>query len=174
MLVLVPWWAWLAALAAAGGGATAWHLGEVHGAREAGQAQVQALWDAERARQTEAALKATEAARLEEQRRAAAQQEIADVADRKIAAAVDALARADAAADRLRHRAAALAASCRGAAADPAAASAGQAASSPGNMLADVQRQLVEAAGLYASVADARGIAGAACERAYQSLTVER
>jgi hypothetical protein len=73
---------------------------------------------------------------------------------------------ADLAGRRLRDRANALVASC-GASVAPA----GQAAGAPGLVFADVLGRLDEAGRQLASIADERGVAGATCERAYDSLT---
>lgn len=151
------------AFAALLGGVYAW--GE-----HAGRRDVQGRWDRERLQQVAAAASASEAARLEEQRRAAAQQEIVDESVRIQARVVADAAAARDAAGGLRERVAAVAARCGASAPDPAASAPGPAASSPGDLLADVFGRLVVRAGELAVVADQRGAAGSACERAYDSL----
>lgn len=170
LLAFVPLWVW----AALGGGvvvsAGLWHLGAVHDAKTAGMASVQQQWDLQTAAATVAALKATAAARAEEQRRAAAQQEIVREATLAAEKAVAERLAADRAAVGLRQRVAALAARCGGSTGHTAAATPGAAASSPGDLLADVQGRIDAAAGQLADVADARGDAGQACERSYDAL----
>lgn len=100
-------------------------------------------------------------------------QEIAREAEdqaRRTAAAADG---ARIAGDGLRHRATQLAASAIAtcpATADTPSAPGGPPASHPAAMLADVLGRLEEAGRELAAVADARGGAGAACERAYEAL----
>jgi hypothetical protein len=81
------------------------------------------------------------------------------------AAQRDAVAAA-AVSDSLRERASQLARACSGGATGATAARGGQAASSPGALLADVFARADAAAGDLARIADERGAAGAACERA--------
>lgn len=108
-------------------------------------------------------------ARAEEQRRTIRAQEAQDAAYKaRLAAESDARA-ARASADRLRQRAAELAASCS--ARDPAPASPGQAASAPGDLLADMLFRLDEAAGELARHADESRIAGQLCQRSYEALS---
>jgi len=75
-----------------------------------------------------------------------------------------------AAAGRLRERAAVVAAACRPTARDPAAVAAGPAASSPGDLLADVLGRLDEAGRLVARFADAASISGEQCAADYEAL----
>lgn len=84
-------------------------------------------------------------------------------------AAVDAAA-AGAAAGRLRDRAAAFAAACRGPARDSAAVAAGPAASTPGDLLADVLGRLDAAGRVVAAYADTVSIASEQCAADYQAL----
>lgn len=125
----------------------------------------------ERARATEAALKQSETnaaitlARINEQKR------VADEAERQLAQARADAAIADAAAGRLSRRVAALVAAAREAASHPPAAGASAPAEDPIGMLAELQRRADEAAGVFARIADERGAAGSACERAYDALT---
>lgn len=86
-------------------------------------------------------------------------------------------AQADAAAlrasrDSLRQRTAAIASQCSGA--DTAAAGSSTPASSPGDLLADVQARLEEAAGQLADAADNSRRAGQLCERSYDALTAPK
>lgn len=135
-----------------------------------GAAGVQGRWDAENHRRVTAALKATAEAREEEQRRVAAHQEIAHVAELSRTRADADRRAADAAGQRLQQRVAATAARCD-AASNPAVASPGPAASAPGDLLAEVQRRIDDAAGELADAADRARIAGLSCERAYDALT---
>lgn len=115
-------------------------------------------------------IKAVDDARAEEQRRTAAQTEIANAAKKDADSARTDARDAGAAADRLRQRVADLLAAARSAK-DPAATGGGQAASDPLGMLADVLERADQRAGILAEYADAARIAGAACERAYDALT---
>lgn len=109
------------------------------------------------------------AARSEEQRRTAKIQEAQDAAyQARLAAEADARA-ARASADRLRQRAAELAASCS--ARDPSPAASSPAASAPGDVLADMSVRLEEAGRELARYADEARIAGQLCERSYRALT---
>jgi hypothetical protein len=161
----------LIAAALAGGGA--WHFWQVHEARKegdaAGSARVTALWDAERHQARQIAEQATADALAEERRRQAAMQKEIDHAT----TALD-RARADAdsagrAAAGLRAAASAAAARCRAAPAHPAAAASSPAAE--GRLLAEVLGELDDEAGRLAAEVDRRGIAGTACEHAYDELT---
>lgn len=155
---------WLASL-----GGIGWYVGSR--AYSAGKAAVQSQWDAETAALAEAARQAEQAERAKEQRRAAAQKEAVDDATKRATQAETARVAADAAAERLRQRAAALAARCDRPGADPGAAAASAPAIGPGAVLADMLGRLDAAGRQLAAVADERGIAGRACERAYEALT---
>lgn len=72
LLRFVPLWVWLGAATAIAGGA--WHLSAVHSAKNAGRAEVQALWDGARA-EAEQAAAADRAAQAETARTAAADYE---------------------------------------------------------------------------------------------------
>lgn len=123
------------------------------------------------AEQERAGRKAEQQAREEEQRRAAALQGVIDETEQRLARA---LADADAAAgagQRLRAQIAVITSSCRGASGHSGAAGSGQPADATGDLLADVQRRLDEAADGIARFADQAHAAGAACERSYQALT---
>jgi hypothetical protein len=132
-------------------------------------AELRAQIQTERQQSAAAALQAQAEYRAVETAWVRKHQEIArdtqDQLRRNAAAAVDARV----AGDGLRHRAAAVAARCA-ATAEAAAAPGSQATTEPGAVLSDVLGRL-EAAGRHlAAVADARGAAGAACERAYDAL----
>jgi hypothetical protein len=161
----------LIAAALAGGGA--WHFWQVHEARKegdaAGAARVTALWDAERHKARALAEQATADNLAEERRRQAALQKEIDHAT----TALDA-ARRDA--DAARRASVGLRDAFASAAARrcPTPANPPLAASSPaaeGGLLAEVLGELDDEAGRLAAEVDRRGIAGSACERAYDSLT---
>lgn len=103
----------------------------------------------------------------ERTRRDAAQLEISRNALAEISRARADAAAAGAAGGRLRD---AYAAALKRCANSPAAAGSAPAASAD-DVLAYVQRRIDEAAGELAAVADDRGTAGRACERAYETLT---
>jgi len=115
-------------------------------------------------------VKAVDDARIEEQRRTAAQTEIANAATKEMVGARADAAAANDAAGRLRQRVAELLATGR-ATGNPAAASTGPAADDPIGMLADVLGRADQRAGLLAEYADSARVAGQACERAYDALT---
>ena len=117
-----------------------------------------------------AAIKAEQNARAEEQRRAAALQGVIRETERNLARARADAATAASAGDRLRQRIAALAGSCRSATSHTAVAGAGQAAEATADMLAGVFGRIDEAVRGIAEHADSARSAGAACERAYESL----
>lgn len=152
-----------ATLFAAGWTANGWRMGEKLSAQETAQAN-------ERRNQAYAQVKAVDAARLEEQRRTAAQTEIANVATKDAETARADARTAGAAAEQLRRRIADLVAASR-AAGNPAAAGAGPATDDPIGMLADVLSRADQRAGVLAGYADAARIAGQACERSYDALT---
>lgn len=146
-----------------------WRLTQVRDELQDLQVQV----ERERAQAAQAAADAQSKARAEEQRRAQALQEVErDAAIRIERARVDA-ASARSAADGLRVRAAALAASCGGPAAGTAPAHSSSSAADAGRLLADMLDRVARHAVEIAAVADERAAAGAACERAYDSLTQE-
>ncbi|SOY56883.1 DUF2514 family protein [Cupriavidus taiwanensis] len=112
-------------------------------------------------------VKAVDRARAEEQRRTAAQTEIANVAIKDAERARDDARTAAATSDRLRQRIADLIAS----AGHPAAATGSPPAGDPIGMLANVLERADRRAGILAEYADAARIAGLACERSYDALT---
>ena len=144
---------------------------EHHRGYATGRADVQQAWDKERTAQLATAVAASEANRSLEQQRAQAAQEATRNAELAQDAARVAAVRAAAAGDGLRVRTVAVAAACDRPAVNPGAAPISPAASSPGDMLADVLRRIEDAAGQLAAVADERGAAGDACVSAYDSLT---
>lgn len=113
---------------------------------------------------------AVDRARLEEQRRTAAQTEIANAAIQQAdQARADARA-ADTARRELLARATALANASRRPG-DPEIVGGGTSAQDPVVLLANVLGRVDERAGILAEYADATLIAGQACERAYDALT---
>lgn len=105
-------------------------------------------------------------ARDEERAITAAQKESTDVALKDAAAARADAASAASVADRLRQRATDLARRCTSAAAQPGSPP----ASSPGDVLADMQRRLEAAGRELARYGDESRIAGRACESAYDAV----
>lgn len=83
--------------------------------------------------------------------------------------AADAVA-ARGASDRMREYAASLVAAARKARGNPAPAVGGAPAADPVDLLAELHRRADARAGELAAIADARGTAGRACERAYDTL----
>ncbi|MDE4918532.1 ABC-type Na+ efflux pump permease subunit [Cupriavidus metallidurans] len=137
--------------------------------RDTARAQV----SQERLNEAYAQVKAVDAARLEEQRRTAAQTEIANAAKKDADGARADARDAGAAADRLRQRVNDLLAAAR-AGKDSAAPSGGATTGDPLGVLADVLERADRRAGILAEYADAARVAGQACERAYDSLTPEK
>lgn len=125
----------------------------------------QARAAAESARSTELL-----AARTEETRRRAAQQEVIHATEDALAKARSDAAAARGAAQRLRDYAAQLAAAASTAASDTAAAEGGAPAAGPGLVLLDLFRRVDDTAGELASALDESRARGIACERAYDSL----
>jgi len=128
----------------------------------------QARLDAARAQ-----VKAVDDARIEEQRRIAAQTEIANAATKEAESARADARAAGAVADQLRARVAELARRPAGSG-NSAASAGGAAAGDPLGVLADVLSRADQRAGILAEYADAARISGKACERAYDALTVGR
>ncbi|WP_175992597.1 DUF2514 family protein [Burkholderia vietnamiensis] len=120
-----------------------------------------------RADAARAQTEAVEAARTEEQRRTAAQQEIAENASKERDQASADAAAAASAADGLRKQVAVLVERAR----HPAATAGSAPAGDPIGVLADVLGSIDDRAGELAKIADERGIAGQQCERDYDALT---
>ena len=141
---------------------------------EAALAKERQAWAEDRQRLTAEALAESERARKIEAQWRDKQSEVVNHAQSQIRAAAADAARARDAAGLLRQRAEALAAQCARTsdqqAPDPSFAPRGQAAPDPGAMLADLLSRLAQTAGELAQVADARGAAGVACEKAYGGL----
>lgn len=117
-----------------------------------------------------AARQAEAAARIEEQRRIAALQEVVNETESKLARARADADAARSAGDRLRQRLAELRGTCGRAAGDTAVATGGGSADAAGDLLADVQRRLDDAADELARFADAAHAAGLACEQGWGAL----
>ena len=105
----------------------------------------------------------------ENQRRQAAMEKADAEAKQQLAAARDDAERAGSALERLKLRLAAAEQRSRDAG-NSITAQLGQAAEDAARMRADVLGRLGEAVRLYAAIADERGIAGTACEKAYGAL----
>lgn len=128
-------------------------------------------WAAEKAEAAEASAVEQAHARAEEQRRAKAHQELVDEYEKRLQIVRADAAIADAAAGRLRERVAALISAARFTARNPGPAFGGAPADDAAGVLADVFGRCVERVQRLAAIADERGAAGAACVRAYESLT---
>lgn len=128
----------------------------------------------EREALTAAALKASERARELESLWRTKHEEVQAHARKQVQDAAAAAARARSAADLLQQRAEVIAAQCanpqRDTGPDPSFAPRGPAAADPGTVLTQLLRGVTAAAAELAAVADARGAAGAGCERAYDAL----
>jgi hypothetical protein len=140
------------------------HYGGIKAERAVMQAKLDAIVQADQ----KALIQAQQDAAAETERRlsAARSQDHEDLTRAEKRA--DAAAAVGTAAERLRQRTEAVAATCRS---DPAAASVSPAARSPGLVLADVQRRLVEAAGRFAAYADEARDAAESCANRYDALT---
>ncbi|MGV8823953.1 DUF2514 family protein [Methylibium petroleiphilum] len=168
MISVVPWWvpALGAAALAAGLGVQTVRLADSQTALATEQRDRRD----ERLRLAERALVANDQVRAEIQRRADEQQEVIRNAEKQQAQArADALA-ADAAARRLRDRAAQLAAACGPAGPHPAPPGAGEATAGAGLVLTDVLGRSDDTSGELAEAFDAARGAGLTCERAYDAL----
>jgi hypothetical protein len=176
-MIWPPQYRWLAGglLVAGAVGAVLWwgHARESRGYK-AGEAAVTARWQAEDLKRAAVAATAQEEARAEEARRQAAQQEVIDEFQRQAERARADAVIASAAAGRLQQRVAALLAAARSgqAGSDPSPSSPSAPAEDAARVLADVLGRCVARAELLARIADERGAAGTACERAYDALTV--
>jgi len=172
---LTLFWGALCALLAMAG--TYAYLGKVQAERDANRLRVTLADErADRAREREAlaseALRQSERARTIEAAWINKHQEIARDAEETARRAAAAAADARIAGDGLRQRAdrlATAAAHCP-ATQDPTIAPSGPPAGHPAALLADMLGRLEEAGRELAAIADARGAAGAACERAYEAL----
>jgi hypothetical protein len=164
----------VALLAFAVAAAQTWRLArsQLHAADLRSELQSQRRQAAEdRARATAAAASAAAAYRSLEQAWITKHQEIALEAQAQARRAAAAAADARVAGDGLRIRAHQLAATAAcPAATNPTAASSGPPTTSPATVLANVLERLETAGRELAAIADARGTAGAACEKAYQAL----
>jgi hypothetical protein len=162
---------------AATSGVLAWELHVAQRAEQRARATL-ATERAERAQEREKltadALAASEAARALEARWRAHNTEVQTDAQNRIRAASADAARARAAADSLQRRVETVAAQCanpqRDTAADSGFAPGGPSAQDPSVVLPQLFRWVAQAAGELAAIADARGAAGAACEKAYGGL----
>jgi hypothetical protein len=155
----------LAGLAAAG---AAWlhHSGEV-----SGRAEVQQRWDAETAVRAKTAIRAFEQNAAIGEARDKTQAEIANATEKRNLRTSVAAAGAAVAGDGLRQRFAAVAATCGAATPNPPDGGAAPPTSTTGDLLADVQRRIDEAAGVVAVFADAAHSAGLGCQRERDALT---
>ena len=137
-------------------------------------AEQSASWERQVAQSHAERVRITEEHRNEERRRVEAVAGIAaQAADRVRRARLDAAA-AGVVADGLREQYAAALSGlrrCAGATGNPAATAGRSPAADLERVLAVVQRSIDDRAGALAAIADERGAAGAACERAYESLT---
>ena len=137
-------------------------------------AEARAAWAVERERLVQAALKESEKVRQLEADWRDRQSEVQKNAQERIRAAAADAARARDAVDVLQQRAQVLAAQCSPsrdqAGPDPTFAERGAAAADPGTVLTNMLRGVAAAAAELAAVADARGAAGVACEKAYGVL----
>lgn len=134
-----------------------------HGGFKAGSAQVQARWDDETKVRSETAIKKLESNRIADRENEDTQQENLNEARRLLNRVVDAGPAAAAVGNGLRVRFASVASTCDRGAGSEASSPGSQAASSPGDLLAYVQRRLDEAADRTAEFADAAAIAGQVC-----------
>lgn len=164
----IPWRAigagvLVAALFSAGWVANGWR-------KDAEIAGIEADRARERRDQVLAQVNAVDRARLEEQRRTAAQTEIANAAIQQAESARADARAADGTRRELLARAAALASAGRRPA-DPGAVGGGAPATSATDMLVDVLGRADARAGELAAYADAARLAGQACERSYDALS---
>ena len=141
--------------------------------RDDTQAAWLAKWNEQAAILAEAKAKALEVARDEEQRRQSAIEQVRQDAEQQIARAeADATAAADAA-DGLREQARRLAARASQCSSNPSPTQGSKATAKPTAVLAELLGEMEAAGRAMAKEADRRGIAGAACEVAYQSLVAK-
>lgn len=177
--MLPPRVVWLLAGLAGAGVVYIGHLIDVHNherrAFAAGQHEVQARWDAQRAVDAETSLLAEAKQRKREAEWTKARQETDDEAQRLAArrrAADSSFAAVDSG---LRPAvAAAIAAEGRRASEDPAAGGGGAPADAPTGMCADLLDQADKRLRILASYADAAHDAGLTCERQFDSLIIDQ
>lgn len=179
-LIPAPYrWLALALLLAAAWGAWEWHGSTQFDRGVQHQKDKQAVIDGERNRKAAAE---SERRRLEEARTRKAQQEAIDAAEQQAAQARADKIIAEAASGALQRRyeqrvrdlvrAVTAAASARGEGQGGAAAAGpGPAADDAAGVLADVFSRCLDRVRVLADIADRRGAAGQACERAYDALT---
>lgn len=134
-------------------------------------AEARSQWADTRAEAERMRAKAESAQREEENRRQQEKDNAILEAKTKLAAMADDLKRADRAAASLRDAARAAAERARQAGGSAGAGTGGTPAQDPAGVLADVLASIDERAGILAKIAGERGIAGATCERSYDSLT---
>ena len=142
---------------------------------EAARAKDQAAWAIQREVLVQEALKESERARQTEAQWREKQTEVQKNAQERIRVAAADAARARDAADILQRRAEIVAAQCANPSRDqtgpdPSFAGRGSPTPDPGTVLTNMLRGVAAAAAELAAVADARGAAGAACEKAYGVL----
>ena len=167
-LKLVPAWAWWAlALAVVAGGQQI----RVSSAQSVAAGAQRELAEY-RAEVAERDRRAAVFVIQENQRRQAATEKADAEAQQQLAAARGDAERAGSALERLKLRLAAAEKRSRDAG-NSITAQLGQAAEDAARMRADMLGRLGAAAGFYAGIADERGIAGAACEKAYDGLRGE-
>ena len=163
----IPLWAWTLVGGLVVGSALGWW---VNGARwEARLSVAQKEYAEERQGLAERAQEAEAKQRRIERERQQAVDEVERHASEQIEVARADAARAGSALDRLQQRYEAATASIR-ACGNSITTQLGQAANDAARVHADVLGRVGKAAQLYADVADRRGIAGAACVAAYDSL----
>lgn len=130
----------------------------------------QALWAGEEASRSEGRAVALNDARVEEQRRHGAANEVAiDARNQNEAVALDA-ADADRAGERLHHDATQLVSGSGSCTSDSGAAERGQAASRAAMVLSDLLKRADQRAGELAQAYDRARISGLACQRVYENL----
>ena len=169
LLALIPGRDWLyicAFMVLLGGG-----IGFVRHEREIGAARVEEVRQAEHARAAAVAASAIETNQAETNRRIAASQETVRVTIEHAAAVAADASAAAAARDGLRHDLDAVIASRRPAAVNSPASAASSPTPDATMVLSELLERAADRAAGLARLADDRGVAGAACERAYQSLT---
>ncbi|WP_376749559.1 DUF2514 family protein [Stutzerimonas kunmingensis] len=164
-LKFVPGWVWLLALAVVAAGQQIRVLSAQSVASKA-QADLATYRTEVSERDRRAALYVMQ----ENQRRQAATEKADAEAQEQLAVARSDTERAGSALERLQQRLAAAEQRSRDAG-NAITAQLGQAAEGTARVRADVFGRIGEAAQLYAGVADERGIAGSACEKAYDSVS---